>query len=140
VEFLSHFGRVDASLHFVGQVNVGVLIQPVVVGDVLDRRLTILGLLGPEEIAQVVEVVVRRFGEGGWKVDFAEARRLVVVEDAALGIRSTARHLELTGVVDLHAGRQNAGLHLCGRRDQLEGAAGRVETLDRVVVERAHTQ
>ncbi len=59
MEFLTHFGRVDAALNFVGEVDVRVLVQAVVVGDVLDRRLSVLGLLGPEEIAQVIEVVVR---------------------------------------------------------------------------------
>src|ERR1035437_11125855 len=54
--------------------------------------------------------------------------------------RQTVRHFERPGVVHGRVGREYPRLHLRGRRNHLEGTAGRVETLDRVVVEGANFQ
>ena len=79
-----------------------VSVEPVVGRHVLDRGLSVLGLVVPEEIAQVVEVVVRRDREGRGQVDLPGRLVVVVVKDAAVvHALQAARHRERTRVVDI---------------------------------------
>ncbi len=71
---LEPFGlAVHPALDLSRQVDTGQLAQAVLGGLVLDRGLPVLGGLGVEHVAQVVEEVVAGHGEGGGDVDVAEA-------------------------------------------------------------------
>ena len=96
-------------------------------------------LLGPEEVAQVVEVVVRRLGQGR----AAGSPDRCPIVSSSWNTQPLVSDVDSPGTLNVPVSsmktlrREDAGLHLGGRGDHLEGAAGRVEALDRVVVERA---
>ena len=62
------------------------------------------------------------------------------MEGAAGAMHLAAGRDELARVVDVLVRRKEPVLELCRRRDQLEGRAGGVEPVRRVVVERSRGQ
>src|ERR1019366_3866446 len=117
---------------------VGGLTQSILGSDVLNRCLTIFVGLGPKQVTQVVEVVVRGDRQRRGKVDQSGGGVVVVVEDTAVvDALKTARNREGSGIVDDFISRKDARLELGGRTDEFEGTARNVEALKRVVIERS---